>query len=103
MDNYRITQNSTDVVNKQFVENQLSNYVKADGTSTMVRSLDMDDNQITGLSLHPVTGSEASNKKYLDDEIKKTNIKLSRHTVKNVFQYLMNDVNEWSTEYGCNV
>ena len=35
MDNYRITQNSMDVVNKQFVENQLSHYVKTDGTSTM--------------------------------------------------------------------
>ena len=78
MDNYRIAQNSTDVVNKQFVENQLSHYVKTDGTSTMVSSLDMDDNQITGLSLHPVTGSEASNKKYLDVEIKKRNIKLSQ-------------------------
>ena len=45
----------------------------------MVSLLDMDDNRITGLSLHPaVTGDEAINKKYLDDQIKKTNIKLSQ-------------------------
>ena len=31
----------------------------------------------------------------------KSNIKIiSYHTVKNVFQYLMDDVDEWSTEYG---
>ena len=64
MDNHRMSglndpQNSTDVVNKQFVENQLSHYVKTDGTSLMVSPLDMDDNRITGLSLHPVTGDEA--------------------------------------------
>lgn len=44
----------------------------------MVSLLDMDDNRITGLSLHPFTGDEAINKKYLDDQIKKTNIKLSQ-------------------------
>ena len=44
----------------------------------MVCLLDIDDNRITGLSLHPVTGDEAINKKYLDDQIKKTNIKLSQ-------------------------
>lgn len=83
MDNHRITglndpQNSTDVVNKQFVENQLSHYVKTDGTSTTLSSLDVDDDRITGLSLHPVTGDEAISKKYLDDQIKKKNIKLSQ-------------------------
>lgn len=71
-------QNSTYVVNKQFVENRLSHYVKTDGTSTTLSSLDVDDDRITGLSLHPVTGDKAIGKKYLDDQIKKTNIKLSQ-------------------------
>ena len=44
----------------------------------MVCLLDMDDNRMTGLSLHPVTGDKAINKKYFDDQIKKTNIKLSQ-------------------------
>ena len=44
----------------------------------MVCLLDMDDNRITGLSLHPVTGDEAIHKKYLDAQIKKTNIILSQ-------------------------
>ena len=42
------------------------------------------------------------NKKYVDTNISKANIKPS-HTPENVFQYLMNDVNEWSTEYNVKV
>ena len=34
--------------------------------------------------------------------LSKSNIKPS-HTPKNVFQYLMDDVNEWTTEYGVKV
>ena len=41
-------------------------------------------------------------KKYVDTHISKSNIKPS-HTPKNVFQYLMDDVNEWSTEYNVRV
>ena len=41
-------------------------------------------------------------KKYVDENISKSNIKPS-HTPKNVFRYLMDDVNEWSTEYNVKV
>ena len=41
-------------------------------------------------------------KKYVDDNISKSNINPS-HTPKNVFQYLMDDVNEWSSEYNVKV
>ena len=58
----------------------------------------MNDNRITGLTSPPDADDEATNKKYVDENISKANIEPS-HTPKNVFQYLMNDVNEWSTEY----
>ena len=57
----------------------------------------MNDNRITGLTNPPNADDEATNKKYVDTNISKANIKPS-HTLKNVFQYLMDDVNEWSTE-----
>ena len=41
-------------------------------------------------------------KKYVDTNISKANIKPSQ-SPKNVFQYLMDDVNEWSTEYNVKV
>ena len=62
----------------------------------------MNDKRITGLTNSPNADDEATNKKYVDDNISKANIKPS-HTPKNVFQYLMNDVNEWSTEYNVKV
>ena len=61
----------------------------------------MNNHQITGLS-DPDSDDDATNKKYVDDNISKSNIKPS-HTPKNVFQYLMDDVNEWSSEYGVKV
>ena len=61
-------------------------------------NLQMNDNRISGLTNPPDADDEATNKKYVDDNISKANIKPS-HTPKNVFQYLMNEVNEWSSEY----
>ena len=55
---------------------------------------------ITGLTNPPSNDDEAANKIYVDENISKSNIKPS-HTPKNV--YLMNDVNEWTTEYGVKV
>ena len=63
----------------------------------MLGHLQMNDHRITGLTNPPSGDDEATNKKYVDENISKTNIKPS-HTPKNVFQYLMDDVNEWSTE-----
>ena len=62
----------------------------------------MNDHRITGLTNPPSGDDEATNKKYVDENISKSNIKPS-HTPKNVFQYLMDDVNEWTTEYGVKV
>ena len=65
-------------------------------------NIQMNDNRITGLTNPPSSDDEATNKKYVDSKVSKSNIKPS-HTPKNVFQYLMDDVNEWSTEYNVKV
>ena len=72
------------------------------GSSKMTGNLQMNDNRITGLTNTPNNDDEAANKKYVDTRISKSNIKPS-HVSKNVFQYLMDDVNEWTTEYGVKV
>ena len=77
-------------------------FLDLDGNSQMRGNIKMNDKRITGLTYPPNADDEATNKKYVDDNISKSNIKPS-HTPKNVFQYLMNDVNEWSTEYDVKV
>ena len=68
----------------------------------MLGNLQMNDHCITGLTHPPNGDDEAVNKKYVDENISKSSIKPS-HTPKNVIQYLMDDVNEWTTEYGVKV
>ena len=69
----------------------------------MLGNIQMNNHRITGLTNPPSSDDEATNKKYADENIiSKSNIKPS-HTPKNVFQYLMDDVNEWSTEYNVKV
>ena len=77
-------------------------FLDLDGNSKMRGNIQMNDKRITGLTNPPNADNEATNKKYVDDNISKSNIKPS-HTPKNVFQYLMDDVNEWSTEYNVKV
>ena len=77
-------------------------FLDLDGNAQMRGNIKMNNNRITGLTNPPNADDEAANKKYVNDVISKSNIKPS-HTPKNVFQYLMNDVNEWSTEYNIKV
>ena len=56
----------------------------------MSGNLQMNDHRITGLTNAPSGDGETVNKKYVDENISKSSIKPS-HTPKNVFQYLMND------------
>ena len=111
MNNNRITnlphpQLSDEAATKDYVTismNHLpSRFLDRQGKSKMLGDLQMNDKRITGLTNPPNADDEASNKKYVDDNISKSNIKPS-HTHKNVFQYLMNDVNEWSSEYNVKV
>ena len=82
--------------------NFFNNFLDLQGSEKMLGNLQMNDNRITGLTNPPNADDEATNKKYVDDNITKSHIKPS-HTPKNVFQYLMDDVNEWSSEYGIKV
>ena len=77
-------------------------YLDRLGSSKMLGNLQMNDHRITGLTNPPNSDDKATNTKYVDTHISKSNIKPS-HTPKNVFQYLMDDVNEWSTEYDVKV
>ena len=78
--------------------NHLPNlFLDRQGNSKMLGNLQMNDHRITGLT-DPDSDDEATNKKYVDSHVSKSNIKPS-YTPKNVFRYLMDDVNEWSTEY----
>ena len=91
---------------KNYVVTSLNNfpnlYLDRQGTLKMLGNLQMNDHRITGLTNPPSSDDEATNKKYVDTNISKANIKPS-HTPKNVFSCLMNDVNELSTEYGVKV
>ena len=77
-------------------------FLDLDGNSKMRGNIQMNDNRISGLTSPPSSDDEATNKKYADDNISKSNIKPS-HTPKNVFQYLMDNLNEWSSEYDVKV
>ena len=82
--------------------NFFNNFLDLQGSAKMRGNLQMNNHRITGLTNVPLYDGEATNKKYVDESITKSHIKPS-HTPKNVFQYLMNDVNEWSSEYGVKV
>ena len=110
MNNKRITrlpdpQLADEPVTRNFLANSntlfYNIFLDLDGNSQMRGNIKMNDKRITGLTNLPNDDDEATNKKYVDN-ISKANIKPS-HTLKNLFQYLMNDVNEWSTEYNVKV
>ena len=77
-------------------------FLDLDGNAQMRGNIKMNNNHITGLTNPPNGDDEATNKKYVNDVISKANIKPS-HTPKNAFKYLMDDVNEWSSEYNIKV
>ena len=86
----------------QLNNNLFNSYLDLKGTRKMMGNLQMNGNNITGLSNPPGALDQATNKKYVDSQISKANIKPS-HTPKNAFKYLMDDVNEWSSEYNIKV
>ena len=111
MNNNRITnlpnpQNDDEPVTRKFLTSSntffYNEFLDLDGNSKMRGNIQMNDKRITGLTNPPSNDDEATNKKYVDSHVPKSNIKPS-HTPKNVFQYLMDDVNEWSTEYNVKV
>ena len=111
MNNNRITnlpnpQHDDEPVTRKFLTSSntffFNEFFDLDGNSKMRGNIQMNDKRITGLTNPPSSDDEATNKNYVDSHVSKSNIKPS-HTPKNVFQYLMDDVNEWSTEYNVKV
>ena len=98
LDDEPVTRKFLTLTNSHFY----SVFLDLDGNSKMKGNIQMNDNRITGLTNPPSSDDEVTNKKYVDSHVSKCNIKPS-HTPKNVFQYLMDDVNEWSTEYDVKV
>ena len=99
-----------EAVNKKYVDekvnskadsNDLNKYLKLDGSKAMTSDLNMNNHIITNVKT-PLNDSDATNKKYVNDEISKSNIQPT-HIPNNVFKYLMDDVNEWTTEYNVEV
>ena len=78
-------------------------FLDRQGKSKMLGNIQVNKHRITGLTNPPISDDEAVNNKYVDENISKSSSIKSSHTLKNVFQYLMDDVNEWSTEYNVKV
>ena len=96
---------STEPATKDYVTTVMNHlpslFLDRQGKSSMLGNLNMNNHKISNVKT-PSNDDESTNKKYVDSQISKANIKPS-HTPKNVFKYLMDDVNEWSSEYNIKV
>ena len=95
-----MTQEGTAVnhlVTKAYVDNHSSNgnYLKTDGSNQMLGQINMGNHKVINVS-DPTLGTDAVNKKYVDGKTKS----IPSHTLTNTFKYVMDDINEISTEYG---
>ena len=89
--NKQPTQNSH-LTRKDYVNN---NFLKLDGTNNMLANLNIDDNQLTNVAdLNSET--DGANKRYVDNKTKGG----PSHSLTNTFKYIMDDIDEISTEYG---
>ena len=110
MDNNRITNLpspyfSHEAVTKDYVTTVMNHlpslFLDRQGKSSMLGNLNMNNHLIQNVK-DPDNTDDCANKKYVDSQISKANIKPS-HTPKNAFKYLMDDVDEWSSEYNIKV
>ena len=89
---------STDAVSAKFLHNFLTNYLHYSG-GTMSGQIDMNNNKIINLP-EPTEENDAVNMEFLDSKIEKLNkntITATSHP-KDEFRYLMEDVNQSSSE-----
>ena len=110
MNNNRITNLpsphlSTEPATKDYVTTVMNHlpslFVDRQGKSKMLGNLDINQHKIINV-IEPTNDLDVSNKLYTDNQIIKSNIK-PNSIPKNVFKYLMDDVNEWSSEYNIKV
>ena len=79
--------------NKKYADTRVSSKLDKSG-DRMLGDLDMNNNAITNIKT-PVNDSDATTKQYVDHHLIQ-----SAHPLKNVFEYIMNDVNQTTSEYG---
>ena len=105
IDNLPLPTTNDHACNKGYVDNKMNHlpslFLDRQGKSTMLGNLNMNNHLIQNVK-DPDNTDDCANKKYVDSQISKANIKPS-HTPKNAFKYLMDDVNEWSSEYNIKV
>ena len=77
-------------------------FLDRQGKSTMLGNLQMNGYNITGLTNLPINDDQVSNKKYVDNSISKSQIKPS-HTLNNALKYIMDDMDQTSSEYGIEI
>ena len=71
------------------------------GTNTILGNINLNKHKIINM-IEPVDDLDSCNKLYVDKAIVKSSIK-PNSIPDNVFKYLMNDTNEWSSEYNIKV
>ena len=71
------------------------------GTNTILGNINLNKHKIINM-IEPVDDLDSCNKWYVDKAIVKSSIK-PNSIPKNAFKYLMDDVNEWSSEYNIKV
>ena len=91
--------------NKAYVDNEISkisdssdnsNYVKKSG-DTMSGNLNMDNHMITNVKT-PINDNDVANKGYIDNHLIQ-----SAHPQTNILKYIMDDVDQTSSEYGIEI
>ena len=91
-----------EAVNKKYVDDKSNNFLKVNGENMMLADIRMNGNKITGLSEKPTKKYDATNKEYVDENVKKSQIGDS-HTSTNIPSYIMEDIDETTSEYGIEI
>ena len=105
MDNKKIINlltptDGADAATKKYVDDNtttqdLSPYLKKNGSDRMTGSLNMNGNIIINLE-DPALDSDAANKKYVDEHLYQTQVQPSHY--KDEFSYLMSSPSQWTDE-----
>ena len=91
----------TDAATKKYVDNKstnpqdLSPYLKKDGSDSMTGSLNMSGHKIINLE-DPASDNDVVNKKYMNDHLHTAQVQPSHY--KDEFSYLMSSTSEWTDE-----
>ena len=99
--NLQAPTNNTDAATKKYVDDKstnpqdLSPFLKKDGSDSMTGNLNMIGHKIINLE-DPASDNDAANKKYVDDHLHQTQVQPSHY--KDEFSYLMSSPSQWTDE-----